>query len=143
MSDGEKAPGRVLALDPGEVRIGVAVCDSERVMAVPLAAVPAYPEASTRCADLAREESAVAVVVGLPLRLDGTPGDAASRAGAFADELRRVLDPDGIEVLVFDERLTTVTASARLKDAGVTTRSARGRVDSAAAVVLLEAWLAR
>jgi len=112
-------------------------------MAVPLASIPAEPVGAARCAEVARDESVVAVVVGLPLRLDGTTGDAAVRAKVFADDLRRELAADGVEVALFDERLTTVTAAARLRDAGVPARSARSRVDSAAAVVLLEAWLAR
>jgi putative Holliday junction resolvase len=143
VTDDDRARGRVLALDHGTVRIGVAVCNADRSIAVPLASVPAAHDAADRCAVIAKEESAVAVVVGLPLRLDGSPGDAAASASGFADELRRSLGAAGIEVVLFDERLTTVTASARLRDAGVPSRRARGRVDSAAAVVLLEAWLAR
>lgn len=143
MTDDDTARGRVLALDHGAVRIGVAVCDSDRAIAMPLPAVPAGTDAAARCAAIAIEESAVAVVVGLPLRLDGSPGGAAARASGFADDLRHALSAAGIEVVLFDERLTTVTASARLRDAGVSARRARGRVDSAAAVVLLEAWLAR
>jgi putative Holliday junction resolvase len=137
------ATGRVLALDHGTVRIGVAVSDSRRAMAVPLASVPASVAAAARCAAIARDEAAVSVVVGLPLLLDGSAGDAAARAAAFADELRRALEHDAVEVVLFDERLTTVTAVARLREAGVTAKGSRGRVDSAAAVVLLEAWLAR
>jgi putative Holliday junction resolvase len=137
------AAGRVLALDHGAVRIGVAISDSSRAMAVPLASVPSGGDAADRCAAIAREEAAVTVLVGLPLQLDGTAGDAAATVASFADDLRRALERDAVEVILFDERLTTVTAAARLREAGVTTRRARARVDSAAAVVLLEAWLAR
>lgn len=143
MTDTGAAAGRVLALDHGAVRIGVAVCDSRRAVAVPLASVPASLDAAVRCAAIAKEESAVTVVVGLPLKLDGSAGEAATKAVHFADDIRRSLGLDAIEVVLFDERLTTTTASARLREAGLSARSARGRIDSAAAVVLLEAWLAQ
>lgn len=141
MTASVRAPGRVLALDPGAVRIGVAVSDSARALAMPLPAIPGGPDAPTRCADLARDESAVTVVVGLPLRLDGTRGEAAELAARFADDVCSALGDADIDVVLCDERLTTVTAAARLRDAGVSSRSARERIDSAAAVVLLEVWL--
>ncbi len=133
-------PGRVVAFDPGTSRIGVAVCDAARTMAFPHDPVPAGPDAAARCAAIAAEERASVVVVGLPLHLDGTEGVGARSARELAAALRDALvDAD---VVLHDERLTTVTASSRLRSAGLAAREARGRVDGAAAVVLLESWLA-
>jgi putative Holliday junction resolvase len=131
----------VVALDPGSVRIGVAVSDSSRSLAFPRPAVAGGPGEAERCAEVARDEEARTVIVGHPIRLDGTEGTAAQLAAELAASLAQLLAPDGIEVLLHDERLTTVTASSRLRDRGVDARGARSRVDSAAAVVLLEAWM--
>jgi len=84
------------------------------------------------------------VVVGHPINLDGTEGEAARRAEALAEALRDELDEladAAVEVVLHDERLTTVTAAAKLQEAGLDARAARERVDGAAAVVLLESWL--
>jgi putative Holliday junction resolvase len=132
--------GRVVALDPGAARIGVAVSDAGRRLAFPRAAVAAGAGEVERCAAVVRDEDAVLVVVGHPLRLDGGPGEAAVRAEALASALRGALRD--VPVVLHDERLTTVTATSRLRDAGVTARDAKDRVDGAAAVVLLESWLA-
>jgi putative Holliday junction resolvase len=133
--------GRVVALDPGSARIGVAVSDSDRRLAFPRAPLEAGPGEEERCAALVRDESARLVVVGHPLRLDGSVGPAAAHADALAVALRAALEVDDVEVVLHDERLTTVTATSRLREAGHGARTARGRVDGAAAVVLLESWL--
>jgi putative holliday junction resolvase len=133
--------GRVVALDPGTKRIGVAVSDSDRRLAVPREPLEAGPGEVARCATLVREEDARLVVVGHPLRLDGTEGPAAAHAEDLAVALGAELAPDHVEVVLHDERLTTVTATARLRDVGHGARTARGRVDGGAAVVLLESWL--
>jgi putative Holliday junction resolvase len=133
-------PGRVVAFDPGTTRIGVAVCDAERTMAFPRDSIAAGPDAVSRCAAMVREEEATVVVVGLPLHLDGDEGTSAASARAFASTLSSSLVD--VEVVLQDERMTTVTATTRLRDAGHDERAARRRVDGAAAVVLLESWLA-
>lgn len=132
--------GRVVAFDPGSTRIGVAVCDAARTMAFPRDPVPAGDGSVARCAALVADEGASTVVVGLPLSLDGSAGPAALGATALAEALRAELP--GVDVVVHDERLTTVTATQRLRDAGGTSRGSRQRLDGAAAVVLLESWLA-
>jgi putative holliday junction resolvase len=136
-----RGPGRVVALDPGTTRVGVAVSDSDRRLAVPRAPLAAGPGEVERCAALVRAEGGRLVVVGHPLRLDGTLGTSAARAEALAAALRSALAPDGVAVVLHDERLTTVTATARLREAGHGSRTARERVDGAAAVVLLESWM--
>jgi putative Holliday junction resolvase len=130
----------VVAFDPGTARVGVAVCDAGRTMAFPREPVPAGPDTVARCAAIVDDTQASLVVVGLPLHLNGAEGDAATAARALADGLRGALH--GVEVVLHDERLTTRTASERLRDAGSTARSSKTRIDGAAAVVLLESWLA-
>lgn len=134
--------GRVVAFDPGTVRIGVAVTDSGRTIAFPRPSVTAGDGEVDRCVEVAREEGASMVVVGHPLRLDGTTGAGADHAEALAAAVGAVLSADGIDVVLFDERFTTVSATGRLREAGVDAKRARSKVDGAAATVLLESWMA-
>ncbi len=136
---------RSVALDLGSRRIGVAVSDAAGTMAFPRPVIE-------RSGDLARDHRAVAalvdeeeagvVVVGLPLSLDGGHGPAARAAADEAQVLGSVLADRAVRVETFDERLTTVSAHAALAEAGSSARQRRRSVDSAAATVLLEAWLA-
>jgi putative holliday junction resolvase len=138
--------GRVAALDLGSRRIGVAYSDSARSLASPWGTIQRSgdPERDRAAVlDAIREVEAVAVVVGLPLSLSGRVGPAARAALAEADALRRALEPLGVAVETTDERLTTVEAQRSLRQAGRSGRSARRVVDSAAAMVLLQAWLDR
>ena len=123
---------RVLALDHGSARCGVAVSDPTGVLATPLAVVE-RPETRRGLAELARVAAARAVdrvVVGLPLTLSGEEGAQAEQARAFADRLReRISAP----VELYDERLTTRMAAAT---------GGESQEDSRAAAHLLESWLA-
>ncbi len=139
-------PGRVAALDLGSKRIGVAYSDSGRRLASPWGTIersgdPARDRGAVL--DAVREVEASTVVVGLPLSLSGAAGPAARAALAEAEALRQVLEPLGVSVETADERLTTVEAERSLRAAGRTGRAARSVVDSAAAMVLLQAWLDR
>jgi putative Holliday junction resolvase len=87
------------------------------------------------------EEEAVVVVVGLPLSLDGSHGPAAAAAVAEAEELRVLLAQHGTDVVLFDERLTTVTAHQALAASGTREHKRRNIVDQTAAAVMLSAWL--
>jgi putative holliday junction resolvase len=134
---------RVLALDPGRRRIGVAVSDPSGTLASPHGVVKRgswWAEDHRRIADLVRELDAELVVVGLPLSLDGSEGPAATRTLAEVEQLRSVLD---VPVETYDERFTTVTAESALRAGGVTGQARRQVVDQAAAAVLLQAWLDR
>jgi len=84
---------------------------------------------------------ATALVVGLPLSLSGDPGPAAKAALAEAAALRALLEPLGIGVETVDERFTTVEAERSLRAAGRTGKAARKVIDTAAAMVMLQAWL--
>jgi putative Holliday junction resolvase len=130
----------------GTRRIGVAYSDSARSLASPWGTIQRSgdPERDRAAiVDAVREVEAVAVVVGLPLSLSGGVGPAARAALQEADALRRELEPLGVAVETADERLTTAEAQRSLRQAGRSSRSARRVVDSAAAMVLLQAWLDR
>ncbi|HYN76048.1 MAG TPA: Holliday junction resolvase RuvX, partial [Candidatus Limnocylindria bacterium] len=88
---------------------------------------------------LVLEAGAVEVVVGLPRSLSGQEGPAAALARRFAEDVARRLDP--VPVRLVDERFTTVSATANLRDAGVSAKSGRSRVDQAAAVIILQSAL--
>ncbi len=133
--------GRVLGVDPGSVRIGISVSDSRRTMAFPRDAVRAGDAAIAAIVGIALEEQVTSVVVGQPLSLAGASGAAAQTANAFAESLAEALLMHDISVARFDERFTTTTAARQLHLAGTSAKVARQRIDSAAATVLLEAFL--
>lgn len=131
--------GRVLGLDLGDARIGVAVSDDDRRLAVPVGTIHTGAPADLKAmAGLVTEHAATAVVVGLPLSLSGKRGPAAVKAEAFAEALRSTL---GIPVELQDERLSTVEAERTLREAGVSGKRRRRQVDEVAATVILQAWL--
>jgi putative Holliday junction resolvase len=134
---------RVLALDLGTRRIGVAVSDARRTLASPRPAVQRRDPDTDRQALLALvdETEAGTVVVGLPRSLDGGLGPAAKTALAEVEALRQALGDRDVVVDTLDERFTTVTAATRLRESGKRGAEARQSVDSAAAAVLLQAWL--
>lgn len=137
-------PRRAVGIDLGSRRIGVAVCDAARTMAFPRTFIERRGDRDAEHREItavAEEVDADVVVVGLPLSLDGSEGPAARAAREEAAQLARVLEPRGVAVETFDERLTTVRASSALKAAGGRGMQRRLRVDSAAAAVLLQSWL--
>jgi putative pre-16S rRNA nuclease len=135
---------RAAAIDLGSRRIGLAVSDSSGLLASPRATVErSGNDESDRAAVVAAvlEAEAGHLVVGLPLSLDGRRRAAAVAAEAEAGALRTLLEPHGVTVETFDERLTTVTAERALAAAGRKGRARRQVVDQAAAAVILQAWL--
>ena len=132
-------PGRVLGLDLGDARIGVAISDDGRRLAVPLGTVrTGAPDDVKAIADLVAEHDVSVVVVGHPLLLSGEAGERAHLAERFAEALRAI---PAVEVLLQDERLSTVEAERALRDAGTSGRDRRRAVDRSAATVILQAWL--
>lgn len=132
-------PGRVLGLDLGDVRIGVAISDDDRRLAVPLGTIHTGAPADLKAiATLVDDHAAAVVVIGLPLSMTGDHGPAAAKAGSFADALRSFLR---VPVELHDERLSTVEAERALRQAGVGGRERRSVVDRSAATVILQAWL--
>jgi putative Holliday junction resolvase len=129
--------GRILAIDPGERRIGVAAADLGLRVAIPLTTIEGGPDAAEAVARLVEEEGARALVVGLPLSLSGALGPQAQRAQALAGALAQRL---GVPVLTWDERLTSAEARRRLSSGGGRRRSRRD-VDALAAAIILQAYL--
>jgi putative Holliday junction resolvase len=131
---------RTAAVDYGEKRIGLAVSDELGMLARPLGNVEGPSEAAriAAAAERLRAEGAGRVLLGLPRHMDGREGDAAPKVRAFAEGLRAAL---GCEVKFVDERLSTVQASRALREAGQDARRQKKTIDSASAVVILQAWL--
>ena len=139
--------GRRLGVDVGKVRVGVALSDPDGILATPLATVARDMGAAANSvpADIAElvrlvvEHEAVQVVVGLPVRLDGSEGDAAIDIRAYAERLARAVGH--VPVVLADERMSTVVATRRLAERGVRGKRQRAVVDQAAAVEILQSWL--
>jgi putative holliday junction resolvase len=135
--------GRALGVDLGARRIGLAISDSNGVVASPLRVIQRTgdPDADHRAiAAIAVEEDADVVVVGFPRSLSGDEGPAARAVLDEVDDLRAVCGPS-VAVEVADERLTTVVAQQALTAGGVPARKQRAVVDKVAAAVMLQGWL--
>ena len=132
-------PGRVLGLDLGDARIGVAISDDRRRIAVPLGTVRTGAPADVKAiVDLVHGHGVTLVVIGHPLHLSGEAGERAHHAERFAEALDAFLD---IPVVLQDERLSSVEADRALREAGASGRERRRTVDRSAATVILQAWL--
>jgi putative Holliday junction resolvase len=131
---------RILGIDMGKVRIGVAVSDSDGLMALPMDTIQSmgHKKNAAAIAELQRKSEAGAVVVGMPIRLDGTGGPAAEFVGRFINELRSAVT---VEVIPWDERLTSSQANKLMISADVSRKSRRGAVDSMAAAIMLQSYL--
>lgn len=132
---------RVVGLDLGAKRIGVAVSDSSGILASPHGVVERTGDRDAEHAAIAalvQELAGELVVVGLPLSLSGRSGPAATEAAAEAGQLAALLP---VPVETFDERLTTVAASRSMRAAGTKAKKQRKRIDEMAASVMLQNWL--
>jgi putative Holliday junction resolvase len=125
-----------LGIDPGDARIGVARSDPSGFLATPVETVRRGKGDLARIARLVREEEAVEVLVGLPRSLSGGEGPAALKVRAFAARLAARVAP--VPVRLVDERLTTLSAEAMLRDRGKKGQQRRAVVDQAAAVLILQ-----
>ncbi len=132
---------RIVGIDPGEARIGLAISDAEQSIAFPRQTISAregLKEAIGNLREALADEDVETLVVGLPLRLDGTEGEAARRARAFGEALHRAL---GTEVVYWDERMTTLAAERSLREMGRRGSRRREVVDQSAAAILLQGYL--
>ena len=132
---------RVVGIDLGSARVGIAVSDAGGTIASPHTVLPRTRDTAAlhrAIASVVAEVEAEAVVVGLPLSLDGSRGPAAQAAVAEADALAALL---AVPVHVHDERLTTVTADRTLRAQGLDAAARRKVVDKVAAAVMLQSWL--
>ena len=133
--------GRVLAVDWGGKRFGLALSDPTRLIAQPLTTLIRRAKQRAPVADivaLARHHGVTQVVVGLPLDLDGAEGEAAREARALGEAVARRA---AIPVSYWDERLSTARALRAARAAGVRDRDSRERIDQMAAVAILQGWL--
>ncbi|ABQ91586.1 MULTISPECIES: Holliday junction resolvase RuvX [unclassified Roseiflexus] len=133
-------PGRVMALDVGERRIGVALSDPTRMLASPLTTIRAVPRSTAlkRILTLIRDYQVTALVVGLPLTMNGDIGPQATLVQQFVDELRPLID---IPIFFVDERLTTVAAERMMIDLKIKPEQRRARIDEVAASIILQDFL--
>jgi len=133
---------RILGVDFGRARIGVAVSDELGMLAHPLETIPGLrlDDAAKRIAEIAREKNVECVVLGMPRHMSGEMGSAAEEVNAFADKLRPLL---ACELVLWDERLTTTAANRALRDSGKKMKQTRGVVDQVAAQMILQGYLDR
>jgi putative holliday junction resolvase len=134
------AKGRLLGVDYGSVRVGLAICDSERIIASPLAIYQRRDAArdAEYFRELVRSEQVAGLVVGLPVHMSGDEGGKAKEARVFGDWLAGAT---GLPVVYWDERYTTVDAEDHLRGAGLSRQKRKERLDKVAAQILLQAYL--
>jgi putative Holliday junction resolvase len=140
-SSSQQSGGRVLGVDVGTVRVGLAMSDPTGTLASPLDTLRRARDGSDldRLAALVAEHEVTEVVVGEPMHLSGASGASAQDAADYAQELADRI-PD-VPVILIDERLSTVTAASHLRDSGLDSRKSRPVIDQAAAVVILQQFL--
>lgn len=131
--------GRRIGIDVGDVRIGVAVCDPDGLIATPYETVAAGPDAIDRIVDVVAEVEAIECVVGFPVGLSGREGPAAAKVRAFCDMLSPRLA--GVSIRLVDERMSTMTADGLLRAGGRSGVARRRVIDQAAATVILQSAL--
>ncbi len=128
----------ILGLDFGRARIGVAISDELQLLAHPLETIQANQQPAARIAEIVRERKIDHVVAGIPKRMNGQIGPAATEVLEFVERLRAILL---CRIVTWDERLTTVAAHRALRNAGKKTRHTRGYVDQVAAQMILQSYL--
>ena len=143
VTDLKATSGRILGVDFGDTRTGLAVSDISRFLASGIGYVSpgGIEKTAAKVAEIAREQKVTAIVVGLPKNMDGTEGFRAERCRAFAALLRDRLD--GIPVAMMDERLTTVSASRYLNETNTRGAHRKGVIDTLSAQIILQNALDR
>ena len=135
---------RTLAIDFGQARIGLAISDDLGMMAHPLETVKTkendHAKAIERIVDLVEERDVTLIVLGLPLTLGGDEGSAVETVREFSKELDEAFDGD-MDIVEQDERNTTVAAAEKLREAGKNAKNSKNKIDMAAAVEILQAYL--
>lgn len=132
--------GRRIAFDYGDVRIGVAICDVDGVLASPLVTLSARDRGiSGQISAILAEYEPIFIYVGKPLNMDSTDGASAQKTEVFRKLLESLSDTP---VVMIDERLSTVSAARNMRESGVRAKEAKNRIDQAAAVAILDFALA-
>lgn len=131
---------RIMAVDLGLARTGLAVCDAREMLASPIGTVEEHQleRLLQRVAEVAQEHRAEQIVVGHPRNMDGSRGESAQRAEAFAEELGRMT---GLPTVLWDERMTTVTAIGYLNEMDVRGKKRKQVVDTVSASIILQGYL--
>lgn len=142
LEDVKATKGRILGVDFGDVRTGLAVSDEARFLAqgIGYLRVPGLAKAAAAVAEEVRERGVRAIIVGLPTNMNGTRGPRAEHAIAFAETLREVT---GLPVATFDERMTTMTAARYLNDTNTRGKNRKAVIDTLSAQVILQNVLDR
>lgn len=131
---------RILAIDHGTTRMGVAVSDPMKMIAQPLEMVPAepFPAFLTRLKELIREQEVELILVGMPRNMNGSYGESAARVREFITVLRESVT---VPLQTWDERLTSALAERYLREGNVRGPKRREKVDKTAAALLLQSYL--
>ena len=131
--------GRRIAFDYGDVRTGVALCDPDAILVSPLCVLETKSKSFfNEITALLAEHEPIRIFVGKPLNMSGSSGESAAKVEAFIEKLAAISD---IPIQLVDERLSTVSAQKKLKDAGVSSRDSKELIDAMAAVAILEQGL--
>ncbi len=137
----ESKEGRILSVDFGDTRTGLAVSDELRFLASGIGYISpgGIDKTATAVAEEAKRLGVSAIVVGHPLNMNGTEGPRAARAAEFAELLRGKLD--GVEVVLFDERMTTMAAARYLNETNLRGKKRKGVIDTLSAQIILQNFL--
>jgi putative Holliday junction resolvase len=128
--------GRRIAFDYGDVRIGVAISDSDSILCSPLTTLQATDKKlDSHIAAIFKEHEPVQIFVGRPALLSGSDGIASGKAVAFAERLKQLTT---VPIELIDERMSTVSAARNLRDSGKSAKESKSSIDMAAAVAILE-----
>lgn len=137
----ESKEGRIMGVDFGDTRTGLAVSDELRFLASGIGYISpgGIEKTADAVAEIARERAVTAIVVGHPINMNGTEGPRAARAAEFAGLLRDRLD--GVEVVLFDERMTTMAATRYLNETNVRGKKRKGVIDTLSAQIILQNFI--
>ena len=137
----ESKEGRIMSVDFGDTRTGLAISDETRFLASGIGYISpgGIEKTADAVAEIARERSAVAIVVGHPINMNGTEGPRAARAAEFAELLRNRLAD--VEVVLFDERMTTMAAARYLNETNVRGKKRKGVIDTLSAQIILQNFI--
>lgn len=131
--------GRRIAFDYGDVRTGVALCDPDGIIASPLTVLETRSKSFLKeIASLLEEHQPIQIFIGKPLNMSGTSGESAAKVDDFVSEIKSI---SSLPITLIDERLSTVSAQKRLKEAGVSSKDSKALIDAMAAVSILEQGL--
>ena len=131
--------GRRIAFDYGDVRTGVALCDPDGIIASPLTVLETRSKSFLKeIESLLEEHQPIQIFIGKPLNMSGTSGESAAKVDDFVSEIKSI---SSLPITLIDERLSTVSAQKRLKEAGVSSKDSKALIDAMAAVSILEQGL--